>query len=103
MPDEFLFIICNAEDRLNEVRKLPSGKINLKKHKISKTYPLEQGLTYTRAPDRWLEKVKDSKTDYKKVKWEFESEKPREETPTKTEFKINQGLLSDIDKFRIAL
>ena len=58
-------------------------------------------MSHSRAPDRWLEKIKDSKTDYKKVKWEFELDSARFETPTKQEYKVNEALLSDIEKFRM--
>ena len=38
MPDEFLFIISNTEDRITEVKKLPTGDITLRQNKISGTY-----------------------------------------------------------------
>jgi hypothetical protein len=102
MPDEYMYLICNADDRLKSVAKLPTGKINLTKHKIAETYALDEGLSHSRAPDRWLTKIHyELYRDYARVRWEFET--IERSSASKNETKKDEIELTDIEKFKLQM
>lgn len=45
----------------------------------------------------------DAKTNYKKVKWEYEEDNKRNDTPTKFETKVEDKKRSDLEKLRMSL
>mmetsp|Transcript_32105 Transcript_32105/g.55392 ORF Transcript_32105/g.55392 Transcript_32105/m.55392 type:complete len:460 (+) Transcript_32105:735-2114(+) len=71
---EFLFFICNAQDRADMIeKKIPHGKFRLDKDKQMETYNFDIGLKHSRAPDSWLQELTNPGIDAQKIMFEYES------------------------------
>jgi hypothetical protein len=70
-PEEFLFLACNAKNRIEEVQRLPTNTIDLNKDDETETYYLDQCFKNIHAPDVWINKIH-NKLKFVKFIWEFE-------------------------------